>query len=46
MHLIVSLKSIAHSGRNIKISITSVKNWYGFRDLTLVVNNKTSVPGC
>ena len=45
-HFIVSLKSIPHSGRNITISITSVKNFFGFRDLTLIVNNKTSVAGC
>ena len=43
---IVSLKRIPHQGRSLTISMTSFKNWFGFRDFNLVINNKTGVIGC
>jgi hypothetical protein len=46
LSFIVSLKSIPHQGRNVTISITSFKNWFGFRDFNLIINNKTGVIGC
>lgn len=42
----VQLSSIPHQGRNLTVSITSFKNWFGVRDFTLVINNKTNVVGC
>lgn len=46
MVLIVNLNDIAHQSRNLTVVITSIKNWFGFRDFGLIINNKTGVIGC
>ena len=46
LSFVVGLRNIPHQGRNLTVSITSFKNWFGFRDFNLVINNKTGVSGC